>query len=238
MTKLSLLGKSICLFLSLLASSLSAAPPKLNIPQEIRNSGQYAIHSPETDAVSVVYIGLDGVEPLPSNLLRDGKIFVLDTRGLADGRYRFVAVAASSSGEQIRQDFTLLVQKNPAQPSNPPTNPPTNPPANPPVEPNPSDRLWLLVVQPDGPVSPELAQYLRHEVWEWVSRRGVATTRREISQLRSDLTELIRGATLPTVVILREKKSGNESYSEVVQVFASLPEPEQLRRRVEELLKP
>lgn len=239
MSKRATLATSICLWASLLVGALSAAPPKLNIPPEIRNSGQYVIYVPETDAASIVYVGLDGIEPLPANILRDGKTFVLDTRGLAEGRYRFVAVAASSTGEQVRQDFTLVIQRGtPKPPADPPTNPPTNPPADPPTDPKPAEKLWLLVVQPDGPVSPELAQYLRHEVWEWASRRGVATTRREISQLRSDLTELAKNATLPTVIILKEKKSGNDAYSEVVQVFASLPEPEHLRRRIEELLKP
>lgn len=87
----------------------AAAPPTVDIPSEVRPGGQYVLFTPRTDAVSVEYIGLDGVEPLPAALLKDARTFVLDTRGLARGRYRFVAVAAGNSGEQARAVFAVVV---------------------------------------------------------------------------------------------------------------------------------
>ncbi len=95
--------------LALLVPGAAAAPPAVDIPPEVRPAGQYVLFAPRTDAVSVEYVGLDGVEPLPAALLKDARTFVLDTRGLARGRYRFVAVAAGGTGEQARAAFAVVV---------------------------------------------------------------------------------------------------------------------------------
>src|SRR5690242_2957694 len=102
-----ILGPPVILLL--LALTAGAAPPLLLIPAEIRPNGQYVKFAPETTCKSVVYVGLDKVEPLPQDLLRDGRIFLLDTRGLAAGRYRFAAVGAAADGEQARADFVIVI---------------------------------------------------------------------------------------------------------------------------------
>jgi hypothetical protein len=95
------------------------APPTLKIPPEIKPAGQYAMLAPDTDAVSVLYVGLTGVDPIPSAVLKDGRLFLLDTRGLAKGRYRFAAVGAGKDGEQTRTDFVVVVGESPPGPTPP-----------------------------------------------------------------------------------------------------------------------
>jgi hypothetical protein len=95
------------------------APPTLKIPPEIKPAGQYAMLAPDTDAVAVTYVGLDRVDPIPSAVLKDGRLFLLDTRGLAKGRYRFAAVGAGKDGEQARTDFVVVVGDAPPGPTPP-----------------------------------------------------------------------------------------------------------------------
>jgi hypothetical protein len=97
------------LSLALLAASAFAAPPPIDIPAEIRPAGQYITLTPATTAVALDYVGLDGLEPLPPSLLKDVRMFVLDTRGLAKGRYRFIAVGASGTGELARAAFAVVI---------------------------------------------------------------------------------------------------------------------------------
>ncbi len=120
---------SLCVVL-LAASVGLAAPPSLDIPAEIKPTGSYVRMTPKTDAVSVVYVGLDGLDPFPSEELKDGKRFLLPAAGLAVGRYRFVAVAAGATGEQSRADFVVVIgdaPKPPPTPIPPPTPVPTDP---------------------------------------------------------------------------------------------------------------
>ncbi len=117
--------------LFLLPALAWADPPSIQIDKEIAPNGQYVRMLPKTDAASVAYVGIDGLDPIPSDVLKDGRLFLLDTRGLAIGRYRFAAVAASKTGEQARVDFVVVIgtgplPPNPPQPPNPP-NPPTDP---------------------------------------------------------------------------------------------------------------
>jgi hypothetical protein len=95
------------------------APPTLKIPPEIKPAGQYAMLAPDTDAVAVTYVGLDRVDPIPSAVLKDGRLFLLDTRGLARGRYRFAAVGAGKDGEQTRVDFVVNIGDAPPGPTPP-----------------------------------------------------------------------------------------------------------------------
>lgn len=91
------------------ASAAVAGPPALKIPEEVRATQQYVRFDPETDAKGVIYIGLSGVEAFPSEELKDPRRFLLDTRGLAEGRYGFAAVGAGATGEQTRVNFTVVV---------------------------------------------------------------------------------------------------------------------------------
>src|SRR5262245_34419350 len=85
-----------------------AEQPKLKI-EVPPPSGQYVSFTPDTDAKSVVYVGLDGVDPFPTSELKDPRRFLLSTRGLAEGKYRFAAIAASATGEQTRVDFVVVL---------------------------------------------------------------------------------------------------------------------------------
>lgn len=133
--------------LALSAASVLADPPALEVPAELRPAGQYAELAPKTDAVSVAYVGLDGVDPIPARVLKDPTVFLLDTRGLVKGRYRFAAIAASQTGEQVRRDFVLVVGDAPAPgpPPSPPGPRPPDPSPQPPA-PIPGDGFRVLIV--------------------------------------------------------------------------------------------
>jgi hypothetical protein len=91
-----------------------ASAPSLKIDAEVKPNGQYVNFLPDTDCVSVMFIGLDGIDPLPSAILKDARMFVLDTRGMAQGRYRFAAVGANGAGQQVRTDFAVVIGTPPA----------------------------------------------------------------------------------------------------------------------------
>lgn len=148
----------------LLALPLLAAPPTVDIPPEVRPSGQYAMLSPKTDAKAITYIGLSGIEPLPAAMLKDSRMFLLDTRGLAVGSYKFVAVA-SLNDEHTRIDFSVVIGTPPVVVT-PPGPGPINP--QPPVSPIAGMRV-LTIWESDTPLpkdyndslkSVETAQYL------------------------------------------------------------------------------
>jgi hypothetical protein len=112
-----------------LALPAYAAPPEMDIPAEVRPSGGYVRFTPKTNAKSVVYVGLSGVDPFPSEELKDGRRFLLPVAGLPDGAYKFAAVGTLND-EQTRRDFTVVIG-NPAPPPNPPgPTPPPGPPAS------------------------------------------------------------------------------------------------------------
>lgn len=213
--------------------SEDSLPPKLEIPAEIRPSGQYAIYQPKTDAVSVVYVGLDGIEPLPAELLRDGRTFVLDCRGLPKGRFRFVAVAAGKNGYQVKTNFVLNTGDAPTTP-NPDPKPPTQP-EKPPQQPD--KQLWIVVVQPNGPISQELANHLRDPVWEEIKNKKVKTSRREVGQLDKDMAKLIENVKLPAVVFIQEVEENGQKLGVPVRPAMALPSPADLLNIVNELLK-
>lgn len=119
------------LALLLLACHGWAAPPSLKIDAEIKPAGQYATFTPSGDCVAVVYVGLSGVDPIPSAVLKDGRMFLLDTRGLAVGRYKFAAVGAGKEGEQARADFVVVVGDVPPGPEPGPGPNPPKPPDDP-----------------------------------------------------------------------------------------------------------
>lgn len=124
----------LALLVELIAAiAATAAPPTIAIPPEVKPVGEYASFIPSGDAVSVYYVGLSGVSPVPSGMLRDSRAFLLSVRGLPAGRYQFVAVAASKEGEQLAVAFSVAVGDGPAPGPTPPNPPP--PPPNPPADP-------------------------------------------------------------------------------------------------------
>ncbi len=139
--------------LLVLSCALLAAPPAIDIPEEVKPAGQYVNLLPKTDATSVLYIGMSGIDPVPSAVLKDSRTFLLDTRGLQAGRYRFVAVAAGKDGEQVRKDFTVIVGEVPPVPPGPVPPGPTPPGPAPGPSPFPGDGLRVLIIFESGELS-------------------------------------------------------------------------------------
>lgn len=170
------------------ATSLAADPPKLTVPAEVTPAGEYARFTPQTDCVSVTYIGLSGVDAFPSEELRDSRRFLLPTRGLAAGRYRFAAVGASKDGEQVRADFVVVVG---SVPDKPPDKPPT------------TGKLYFLIVRPDGPTSPEFARYMSQPGWTDLHGMGYSYKDATLTEARALNVTIPEGTPLPCVVTLR-----------------------------------
>lgn len=132
------------LTLALLAAG-AAAQPTLDIPAEVRPAGEYVVLTPKTDAVSVVYIGLSRIDPVPSAVLKDPRTFLLNTRGIPEGRYLFAAVGADKAGAQVRVDFAVVIGTPPPGPTPPGPTPPT--PPGPTPAPIPEAGLHVLVIE-------------------------------------------------------------------------------------------
>jgi len=151
------------------ATVATAAPPKIDIPAEVRPSGQYVDFDPATDAVSVTYVGLSGVEPVPPNRLSDKRAFLMDTRGLEPGEYAFVAVAASKTGEQTRVRFVVAIGARPKPPG-------PDPRPKPDPEPSPARtaaRLWLVVIEDTAKRTPEQGKAVSSpDLRKWVESGG------------------------------------------------------------------
>lgn len=110
-----------------MVGSAFAQPPKLVIPSEVKPVDGFASVKPDTDSVSIVYISLDGLTQFPSDLLKDARYLVVPTKGEKAGKYRFIAVASSKTGEQVRVDFVIVVGNPPPLPDPTPVPDPTDP---------------------------------------------------------------------------------------------------------------
>lgn len=196
-----------------LAAVASAAPPTLDIPPEVRPSGQYVQFVPKTDAVAVEYVGLDGVEPFPAAFLKDGRAFVLDATGLQKNKaYRFVAVAAGKTGEQSRATFVVVNGKVPTTP------PVLDPPPSQPDPPAPDGALYFLIVRPDGPASPAFTRTMG--LPEWGQLRAAGHGVKDVSATQAaGLGAVIPADQLPAVLTLRE----DGAVSRVVRPAVPLP---------------
>lgn len=200
--------------LHLFAAVAVAAPPKLTIPTEAKPVGGYVRFTPETDAVSVTYVSLDGLDPFPSEELKDGRRFLLPTNGVAEGKYRFVAVAASKDGEQARADFVVVVGTGPppAKPGPiiaPPPTTPTDP--KPPVTPAPTGGLYFLIVRPDGPATAEFTKAMGLPAWKTLATAGHLFKDKTLAEAAALGVKIPDGTTLPTVVTLVESADGKSS---------------------------
>lgn len=178
---------------SLIAIVAFAAPPSLEVPAEITPSGEYARFTPKTDAVAITYVGLSGVDAFPSEELRDSRRFLLPTRGLAAGRYRFAAVAASKDGEQTRADFTVVVGSAPKPPA----------PGPGPVDPAPSGKFYFVIVRPDGPAVPAFVQYMAAAGWSELAKAGHQYKDKTLTEARALGLDIPAGTLLPCIVTLR-----------------------------------
>ena len=184
--------------LLLVGGAIHAAPPTFDPPAEVPIVSGIAIYKPPADCVSVTYIGLDGEEEFPLDLVGGNKTaFAFFTRGLPAGkRYRFVGVAASATGEQVEKQFVVVIPGAPVKP--PPVDPPTTP----------SDKLYFLVVSADGPADPALTKIMASPAWDGLRAAGHSVgraTQTEAAVLRITVPP---GTDLPVVVTLRVASDG------------------------------
>ena len=128
--------KSFLLTLALCLAPLTAwaEPPKLVIPAEVKVTSRFVEVLPkDTDAASITYISLDGVVPIPTAWSSNPLALRFDAESLPAGRYKFIAIAASKTGEQTRADFAAVKGTPPPAIPVPPVTPPITPPVTPPV---------------------------------------------------------------------------------------------------------
>ncbi len=144
---------SINIFAQDAAPKVNDSPPDLGIPAEIVPVGQYVTLKPKTEAKAITYIGMSGVEPIPSSFLSDARWFLLDTRGLAAGTYQFQAVG-SLNDVHTRVAFRVVIGNNPTPIPNPDVDPTPNPTPTPnplpDVDPNDPDASTQAVIGGDG----------------------------------------------------------------------------------------
>lgn len=124
-----------CLLLS--GKLVDAQPPKLEIENLIEAKGDYVTFVPVTDATLVIYVGKSGVEPFPSEMLKDNKSFILPIRGLKEATYEFTGIAVKNN-EVTRRDFAIRIGQAP-QPPPIPTPTPDPAPKPKPVDPKLDD---------------------------------------------------------------------------------------------------
>lgn len=195
------------------AAVMLAAPPTLTIPAEVRPVGDYATVTPQGDSVSVVYVGLSGADPFPSHFLRDPRAFVLPTRGLKDGVYRFAAVGSSKDGDQSRTDFAVVVGKaGEVIPD----------PKDPLPDPGKPGSLFFVIIRADGPASAEFTRVMSNAGWDALRMTGCKVKDYGYAEACKSLGLCLpAGTTLPVVVTLRVSFDGKTS--RVVREAIPLP---------------
>jgi len=182
----------------------SAAPPQLELPAEARPVNGYVIVAPKTDAVSITYVALDDVFPFPGEQLRDAKTFVLPAAGLAEGRYRFVAVAAGKGGEQTSKSLVVVIGTPPKKDDPPPKK-------DDPVDPvEPATKFYFLVVRPDGPAAPAFSKAMN--LPEWNALRAAGHKVKDATATEALGVKFVADpAALPVVVTLVVSADGKKS---------------------------
>jgi hypothetical protein len=206
----------------LLALAVLAVPPEVDIPPEVRPSGQYVKLIPKTDAKSITYVGLSGIDPLPAEMLKDPRMFLLDVRGLPVARYKFAAVACLAD-EQTRFDFEVVIGTPPVVVT-PPGPGPLNPP--PPSPGTPLAGMRVLILEETGPskrLTNQQAETLNSlEIRAYLDAKTNKQWRRydpdlSLDKLPKDLQDLRAKATpttLPWVVIGDLSAAGEVSVAE------------------------
>lgn len=189
--------------LALCCAGLFAAPPKLDVPAEVVPVQGYARMAPKGDAVSVVYVALDGhkLYPFPSDELKDGRRFVLPTSGVKAGRYRYAAVGASKTGEQAVVEFAVVVGDAP---------PDVAPDPKPKPDPAPvrAEKVFVVVVEDAGAARTlETARALNDPYW--AALKGKHDYRHYLSDARPALdngyVKEAQAVGYPAVLVLDQK---------------------------------
>jgi hypothetical protein len=160
----------IACLIVLLASGVGlSVPPAVEIPQETRATGDFVTLVPKTDAKTITYVALSGVDPFPSALLKDSRTFVLPVRGLPEGKYRFKGVA-SKNDEHTVFDFYIVVGKGSNDDKISPVPPIPVPPA-PDVQ--KVDKVFVVVVEDANATrSIETAKMLNDPYWKDLKQKN------------------------------------------------------------------
>ena len=175
-----------------------ADPPKLTIPAEVRPNGEFVVLIPDTDAVSVTYIGLDGFDAPPPGVFKDDRTLFLSVYGRKAQAYRFAAVASSATGEQRRVDFKVLVGDVTPPPVVPPpvVPPPVVPPPVVPPPVVPAGSPYVLIVRANGPASPDFTKAMEDKAWLELKAAGI---RAEIDTRNEKINYKVREHSLQKV---------------------------------------
>lgn len=147
-----------------------AAPPSVDFPNEIKANSDYVTIRPKTDAKQITYVGLSNTDPFPSAFLKDARDFVLPTRGLANGKYRFAGVA-SLNDEHTEFRFTVVVGDG----KDTPIPPSPGPQPTPPVPPSPAldAPVWIFLVEETAERTPALSLILQDvKFWNGLEGKG------------------------------------------------------------------
>jgi hypothetical protein len=221
--------RRLALVLLLFAAPLWAEPPALKLPVEVHGtSNSFIVINAETAGAVVRWVPIDsGLSLLPPQLLRDSKSAVVMA---GKGRYRLLAFTAKGDEPSEPAICLIVVDGTPTPPKPDPPKPPDNPP--PPPETPPLAKFWTVVIQPDGPIHPDLAKNLKDAAWDRLRKRGVQTFRVEASMVHETYKADVKGLPLPGLLILREKPDGK---AELVSKQA-LPSAEQAEKLVAEVI--
>lgn len=212
-----------------------ADPPKLTIPAEVRPAGEFVVLIPDTDAVSVTYIGLDGFDAPPPGVFKDDRTLFLSVYGRKAQAYRFAAVASSATGEQKRVDFRVVVGEAVPPPVVPPpvVPPPVVPPPVVPPPVVPAGSPYVLIVRANGSASREFTKAMEDKAWLDLKAAGIA-----YRDLSFDDSKAIysppAGTALPYAVPLRVFADGK---SEVVAPPVPFPTAPEGIRKLKEFFK-
>lgn len=194
----------------------SAAPPQLELPAEATPVNGYVIVTPKTDAVSVTYVALDDVFPFPSEQLKDARTFVLPAAGLAEGEYRFMAVAAGKGGEQTSKLLKVRIGKGGTLP------PPKKKEPTDPVDPvEPAGKFYFLVVRPDGPASAAFTKAMALPEWGTLRLAGHKVKDRTVTEA-ADILGSAAPVPAPGVVVTLVVSADGKS-STIVRPAVALP---------------
>jgi hypothetical protein len=202
---------------AMLAASLFAAadPPPLVMPADLSPVSGYVRFTPQTTAKAVTYVPLDDAAPVPADLLRDPRVFLLPVNGLKDGAYRFVAVA-SLNDEHAVVSFTIRIGKPTPMP--PPVDPPKDPP------PPAAAKFQFVLLKGNGPVPDGEKAAYNLPAWAELEKAGHTRSAFTLSEFPDWLKEVVGlPASVPAVIRMRVSGDGKEKRATKDGSWTALP---------------
>lgn len=194
--------------------------PTVELDREVHGSSRgFIVVTAKTNGPVVHWVALDpGLTLIPPQLLRDSKTAVLMAEKA--GRYRLLAYTALADSPSPPTITTIIVDAASPAPSNPPT---------------PDTAIWAVVIQPDGPLSRDLAANRKHPAWARLKGRGVKLSWIEWSNVDPSYSNDLLGLAPPILLVLKVRTVKGKPVSTVVS-RQSLPAAEVAERLVMEAL--